>query len=64
MTPIPQGSLCKENLCAQFSGVVPASEGLRQSTLRHVDVGEFVDGLKATGVSCRSNNRRRSRNGR
>ena len=50
MTPTPQGSLCTENLHTQF-GSISASGTTRQSALRRVDVGEFVNGLKSAGVS-------------
>ena len=51
MTPIPQESQCVENLHAQASGSISAPETPRQSALRHVDVGEFVNELKSAGVS-------------
>ena len=51
MTPIPQGSQCVENLHAQFSESISASGIPKQSALRHVDVGEFVNELKSAGVS-------------
>ena len=51
MTPIPQGSLCEENLHTQFSRGISVSEISRQSALRHVDVGKFVNELKSAGVS-------------